>query len=181
MDNSNINNKIILILVILALIVIVAIMTSLNSTPSPQNQVFSDGSVSFNYPANMINSTYNETGVSNDWKKVVYLIGPNVHIAIYTSNKFNDPKSAKEAVILDIKKHSNKVLTSSEEINPNGVLVSRMVNEFTDSNKTRVIIDYQLFFKANGVIYGIDVLGLNSSDWEINETADLLFRTIKVS
>ena len=175
------NNKVVLIIVILALIIMVAIIASLNSNPSLQNHTFSDGSVSFSYPAEMINTTDPGIGVSNDWKNVEYLIGPNVNIAIYTSNSFNDPKSAKEAVISDIKQHSNKVLSSSEEINLNGVLVSRMVDEFTDSNKTRVIRDYQLFFKGNGVIYGIDVLGLNSSNSEVNETADLLFRTIKIS
>ncbi len=166
--------------VIGVLILLVAISGCTNSSQNltSQNRTFSDGSVSFYYPADMINYTSN-IGLVNGWVNVVSLINNNTKIDFSKNPNSTNPRRARDAVSAAVKQNSGRVLSSTDETNPNGVAVFRITTDLYDPNAKTMVRDYQMIFKGNGILYGFDIYGINITDSQIHETSDRVFNSIK--
>ena len=145
MGDKEVKNNNILILGILSLVIIIVIIAGLMSSShnfssltktenlTSQNLTFSDDSISFNYPADMKNSTHGNEIISGSksWIDVGFLSNDNVSISVTKNPKGYDPSSIRADTTASVKQNSGRVLSTTDETNSNGIVVYRSITEMS--------------------------------------------------
>jgi hypothetical protein len=165
---------------ILALVVSMVAISGCTSTQ--KNSTYTDNAMSFNYPADIKNSTVPGSIISagTGWENVAFLHNNKVAIFIKKNKNSNNSTNARDATNIQFKENSGQVLSTTEEINPNGIEVSRSILTLTDPNTDTLLKYYNMFFNDNGVYY-ISVYGNNSTTQQIHETANTVFNSLKTN
>jgi hypothetical protein len=150
-----------------------------NSTPL----TFSDGVINFNYPNDFENSNspMDITSEITNLKAIAYMADSNnIAITLGKNPQATSAAEARDTTIVRVNKISTgKVLSKTTETNPNGVVVEKSISNLQDPTTNKVIRHVNMFFKSNGVVYGITVYGNDSKNQQITETADTIFNSLK--
>lgn len=168
------------VIVGLILIIVISGMSSpLDNTPVTLAPAvnFTDNSITFSYPGDMSNFDFTNTS-DLGMIDVAKLSNQNVLILVsnYPSLK-NAPLRRNLSVSMD-KENSDSILSISDEINPNGILVSKYIAKFGTGDGTQLINYYLFFLDKRGIVYKITVYGDVRNNSQINETATLVFNSL---
>ena len=187
------NNKIGIIGIIGTLILIIAISgctntntNTNNNTSTPQtNNVFKQGNMSFDYPANF--QTANQSG--NDiisggsgWE-TVKVLDNNEGIAIQIQ-KFSGSQTPAQSVMateISVKNNNGTILSTTNQTNPNGVKINGDIHTLTNPEDNTIIRYYEMSFVANGKIYFIQVFGNDNDNSNILKVKNIIYNSLKVS
>lgn len=168
----------------LTLVLIVLASGCTNSTN--ETKTFSDGVMSFNYPADFDNATYS---VYNNSTSSMQLIGKLENTAplrvqdIFVAKNISaiSPTEARDRVVSAVKNTSKaEVVSITSEINPNGVVVEKIIH--TEEVKLGIRARYsEMFFKINDSVYRIMIYGDDTEDKQkvIDNTTNIIFQSIK--
>jgi hypothetical protein len=180
------NCKSLSILGILILMVLSAGCTT--SPPSnytaPSVQTFSDGTISFNYPAGFEVRTprANITSEGTGWQDLTFLANPDqVGIDVRKNPQASSAVNVREGTELAVVEASGTILSTSSEINPQGMVVEKSSSQQVDPYTNQMMRYYDLFFEVNGLVYHISVYGEVAKDPQIQYTADMIFNSLKLS
>jgi hypothetical protein len=161
------------------MIVIVAVSGCTNHSEAAN---FTDGSVSFSYPGDMTNTTSNGNLSGSNWVNIAYIAKSDVYIYVNKNPTLNDQATPRDVINADVQANSGQVLSTTDEVNPNGIEVSRNMVTLTDPSTKILLIYYNFFFKnKSGEVYQITVYGSDSKNSEIRETATQVFNSLKLN
>jgi hypothetical protein len=175
----------------IGILITVVILGGCTTTPTPSNytsspavQTFSDGVISFNYPAGfeVITTRANITSEGIGWQDLTYLENNNDIII----NVRKNPQESSAVIIREgteeaVVEASGVILSSASLINPQGVVVEKSISQQTDPYTKQVLRYYDLFFSVNGVVYHISVYGEVAKDQHIQYTSDMIFNSLTLS
>jgi len=171
----------------LILVVLASGCTSTTPTPSnytaPAVQTFSDGVISFNYPTGFEVRTEraNITTEGAGWQDLTFLANnDNVGIDVKKNPEASSAVIVREGTEQAVLEASGTILSSSSEINPNGVVIEKSTSQQTDPYSNLVIRYYDLFFSVNGLVYHISIYGEVAKDSQIQYTANMIFNSLKL-
>ncbi len=168
---------------IIGIFVLVVSMIGISGcTSSAGNQTFSDNSISFIYPSNMKNTTSSGNIISGaqGWNDVAFLSNGNVYILVAKNPTLTDPSATRDVTGVSVVQNSGKLLSTTDETNPNGVKVYRNIDTLSDPSTNTLLRYYNMFFEdTEGVVYEISVYGDDSKNSQILETANMVFNSLK--
>lgn len=175
---------------ILALVVSIVIIsgctnTSTNTSTSQGNIAFTDGNMTFNYPADF--QTANQSGDpiisgGNGWQ-TVKILGNNQGISIHIQ-KFQGSQTPAQSIIanqISVKSNSGSVLSTTNQSNPNGVEINGDIHTLTRPTDNTLVRYYDMSFVANGKTYFISVLGNDKDNSNILEVKNMIYNSLNVS
>lgn len=179
------------ILAIIGILTLVVFLSGCTSTtPTISNntslnvQTFSDGTISFNYPTGFEIRTEraNITTEGTGWKDLAYLANTDgIGIDVKKNPEASSAAIVRQGTEEGVREASGQILSTTSEINPNGVVVEKSSSQQTDPYSNQLIRYYDLFFSVNGLVYHISVYGEVAKDQQIQNTADMIFNTLKLS
>jgi hypothetical protein len=177
-----------LILAVGMLILVVLASGCASTTPNPFNntipavQTFSDGVISFNYPTGFEVRTEraNITTEGTGWQDLTFLANDNIGIDVKKNPEASSAVIVREGTEQAVLEASGTILSSSSEINPNGVVVEKSTSQQTDPYSNILVRYYDLFFSVNGLVYHISVYGEVAKNPQIQNTADMIFNSLKL-
>ena len=173
------NNNYWILAILGLMIVIVAVSGCANHSEAAN---FTDGSVSFSYPGDMTNTTSTGNLSGSNWVNIAYIAKSDVYIYVNKNPTINDPATPRDVINADVKANSGQVLSTTDEVNPNGIEVSRNMVTITDPSTKILLIYHNFFFKnKSGEVYQITVYGSDSKNSEIRETATQVFNSLKLN
>ena len=163
--------------------VLVSIIFTSGCTSSSTNETktFSDGVMSFNYPADFYNDTKEGNETNSDLMQIISKLKNNYEFRIWViTNKTRiSPTEARNIVVSKLENdNSYKILSTTTETNPNGVIVEKIIytEDYIFGFKKRFD---NMYFKINDVVYGISVYGLDSDEEEMRNIDNIIFQSIK--
>jgi hypothetical protein len=152
-----------------------------------QQNSFSDGSISFNYPAGFENDTSPEVILyrNGSWVDVAFFSNMNgISIDIDKNEQFSGnvyaAMNASENEILRI--DEGRFSSTSAETNPNDIKIFTVITTIRDPFSTEVFKGVDYYFQDNQiVIYGISVYDVESDYQQVKNTGDTIFNSLKLS
>ncbi len=172
---------------IILVIVFGGMFAPLDNTPVALTPAanFTDNSIAFNYPNDMVNDSFATNGSGNGIVYEPSLVNGIVFITISNypilNNYSTNASETKDTFVKDHNGIFEQVLSNSDETNPNGVFISSYIRKYRD-NDGSIWMEYNLLFQDNqGLIYHITVSGDVSKNSQINETATEVFNTLTTS
>lgn len=181
------NYKSLAILGILILIVLIAGCTTTvppSNYTAPSVQTLSDGAISFNYPAGFEVRTQraNITSEGTGWQDLTFLANQDqVGIDVRKNPKASSAVIVREGTEQAVVEASGTILSTSSEINPQGMVVEKSSSQQVDPYTNQLMRYYDLFFAVNGLVYHVSVYGEVAKDPIIQYTADMIFNSLKFS
>ena len=171
----------------MGIIVLIVLASGCISSSTDGTKTFSDGDMSFNYPADFDNGTYSADDINSSLTmqeigKLENTAPFRTHsIMIYRNISAISPAEARDKAVLAVKNMSTgDVLSVNTETNPNGIIIEGITykNEPIVGIKVRFC---EMFFKVNDSVYRISVYGpeTNIGLQNIKSTAAIIFQTIK--
>ena len=183
---KNLNKSNILKIGIVGTIILIVMVSGCTSSSSTETKTFSDGVMSFNYPADFDNETTsgNDTNSSSPVQVISKLKkpAPNIHyISVEKNISAISLTEAKDGIDSVVKNSSTyKFLSSTTETNPNGVVIEK--TSYTDEFLLGTKIRYNdMYFKINDNLYRITVYGpdIGTHAQSIENTTNIIFQSIK--
>lgn len=178
--------KVLPILGIIGILVVVVAMSG--CTSSGGNLTYSTGGVTFNYPDDFKNTTAPASIISgsSSWSAIGYLSNSqNIIIQIQNNPNTDQTLTPSLAIIgeeLSVKQNNGSVLSTTNDTNPNGVVVAGSISTLTDPTSNNLLRYYDMTFSAkNGQIYSITVYGPDSSNSAILDVKNTIYNSLKVS
>ncbi len=162
-------------------IVSIVLVSGCTSSSTNETKSFSDGDMSFNYPADFYNITYSGNEIDSSTMHLIGMLENKDGFTIYVSkNKTKtSPTEAKDGAVSSVKNSSTgKVLYTTTETNPNGVVVEKM------SYTKRGLLIFKgmydsMYFQSNGAVYAIVVSGLDLDKKKLANIDNIIFQSIK--
>ncbi len=174
------NNTILKIGIVGALVSVVLI-SGCTSYSINETKTFSDGDMSFNYPADFYNVTYSGNEIDSSTMGLIGMLENKDGLTIYVCKNKTGTSLAetKEGTVSSVKTSSTgKILSTSTETNPNGVVVEKM--SYTEGGflifKGR---RDSMYFQSNGDVYAITVYGLDLDKKKLSNIDNIIFQSIK--
>jgi hypothetical protein len=171
---------------IVGILILIVSAYSWFGSSTNETKTFSDGAMSFNYPADFDNVSYSADDNSSSSKKLIgklYNSAPfkvqTIWVDKNTSAIF--PTEARDKLISLIKKYpKGELVSTTSETNPNGVVVEKITHtdEIEQGTRSRYI---EMIFKINDTVYGIMIYGDDTKDNQkvMDNTANIIFQSIK--
>jgi len=172
---------------LVGIIVLIVLASGCISSSTNKTKTFSDGAMSFNYPADFNNTTYSENDTNSSspmqvigefestvpFKYQYIMVGKNISAI--------SPTELRNWSVSNLKNSSTGELISiTTETNPNGVVIQKTTytEEFMFGIRTRF---NDMYFKINDTVYAISVYGpdININKQNITETTNIIFKSIK--
>lgn len=176
------NNKILNIGLIIGTLLL--IIFSSGCTSSSMTKKFNDGAMSFSYPNDFQEISSHENKSSNTrWQYIIKLVNNNplnIQVILVDKNTSNtSPSESRDYGVLKVKNLStSEILSISTEINPNGVVVEKSTYKQKGLFGSLAIYN-DMFFKIDDVVYAVSIYGPDSNKQQINNTANIVFKSIK--
>lgn len=168
----------------LTLVLIVLASGCIDSTN--ETKTFSDGVMSFNYPADFDNVTYSVYNNSSSSMQLIGKLENTVPLRvqdIFVAKNISaiSPTEARDRVVSAVKNTSKaEVVSITSEINQNGVVVEKIIH--TEEVNLGIRARYsEMFFKINDSVYRIMIYGDDTEDKQnaINNTTNIILQSIK--
>lgn len=150
-----------------------------------ETKTFTDGVMSFNYPADFDNSSF----VINDSNSSLRVIGKLENTAplkgqvIWVDKNISATSSAetRDKLVSQVQNMSKteKLISISTETNPNGIVVERVIHTDDQVNPGTQIRYNELFFQINDSVYRILISGYEDKQEAIDNTNNIIFQSIK--
>ncbi|MBI4813310.1 MAG: hypothetical protein HY802_02960 [Methanobacterium sp.] len=150
-------------------LILIILASGCISSPTADTKTFSDGFMSFNYPVDFDNASYS---VDNNSSSSMQLIGKLENTAplrgrdIFVAKNISaiSPTEARDRVVSVVKNTSKgEVVSITSEINPNGVVVEKVIH--TEEIKLGIRARYsEMFFKIKDSVYRIMIYGDDTID-----------------
>ena len=176
--------------IIIFLIIFLTFSVFINySTNLNQSNLFSDGSISFNYPGNLKNSSAPEQIISGDvsWVDVIYLHNSVTSIGVQKNPSLDENievirRDSDESIKNSPGQVSTgEVLSQTTETNPNGVKIAKSITTLKDPDNNQILKYIDFYFKDNrGVVYSITIYGYESTYKETQKVSEIIFNSLKI-
>lgn len=165
------------------LIVIVAI-SSCTSQPVA-NSTYTDGVITFQYPADFKNATPQSAVISGskDWIQDLSLANSNnIGINLYKNTNISNSETVNgigQATVTNFKQvSSTNIISSARVTNPKGVELWVIKYTFTDPSTSNMDYAEAGFCIIKGSAYEIVAVGANNSKSDVQQTAQTIFNSI---
>ena len=178
-------NNIILTIGIIGALFSVVLVSGCTSYSTNETKTFSDGVMSFNYPADFDNATTSDMN-STKMQEVSFFKKDSLidslfnkqYISVATNKTEVLGTEARDGTVSKVKNASTgQLLSSTTEINPNGVVVEKI--SFVEEEFGKKAWHCMMYFKIKDTVYGIAVYGPYSNREKITSTANIIFQSIK--
>lgn len=166
---------------IIGILVSVLLVSGCTNSSTNQTKTFSDGVMSFNYPAGFNNVTYSGDTNSSSPMRIIGKVenGNALSIGVGRNISATSPTEVRDRSVLKVKNMSTgEVLSITTETNPNGVVVEKTTYTYEVSIGIRARYE-DMYFKINDAVYAISVGGADSDKQQIINTANIVFQSIK--
>lgn len=176
LKNNNVIN-----LGIIGILLLIVFASGCISSSTNETKTFSDGVMSFNYPG-YFNSTETAETNSSSFQIIASLESRNMlniqFIDVIKNKTDVTVTEARDKSISKVKNDSSsiEILSVTTETNPNNIVVER----YSYVNKGIISETYNImYFKINDDVYGIGVQGPDLFKEKIQNTANIIFQSIK--
>jgi hypothetical protein len=165
--------------------VLIILISGCISSSTNETKTFSDGAMSFNYPADFDNGTYFADDTSLTMQEIGKLENTaplrSHSIMIYRNISAISSTEVRDKAVSAVKNTSTgQVLSVTTETNPNGIVIEETTytDEFVFGTKVRFC---EMYFKINDSVYRISVYGPETRiDLQnIQSTTAIIFKSIK--
>ncbi|AIS33135.1 hypothetical protein BRM9_2335 [Methanobacterium formicicum] len=174
-------NNTILGIGIIGALVSVVLISGCTSYSTNETKTFSDGDMSFNYPADFYNIPYSGNEIDSSTMGLIGMLENKDGFTIYVSkNKTKiSPTEAKDRAVSNVESSlTGKVVSTATETNPNGVVVEKM--SYTKRGILIIKGRYDsMYFQSNGNVYAITVSGLDLDKKKLSNIDNIIFQSIK--
>jgi hypothetical protein len=178
-------NNTILKIGIIGILIFVILASGCISSFNTGTRTFSDGVMSFNYPADFDNATTSDIN-STKMQEVSFFKKDSLFGSLFNKqyiyvarNKTGlSSAEARDGTVSKVKNVSTgQLLFSTTETNPNGVVVEKI--SFVEEEFGKKAWHCMMYFKIKDTVYGIVVYGPYSNREKITSTANIIFQSIK--
>lgn len=171
--------------VAVVIFIIIILVVASNNNTATGNLTYSVDSVSFDYPNNFANSTPPSSDIisgASSWQKVGFLSDDRgTYIEIQKNTAGYTPQGDMLATELSIKENNGSVLSTTNNTNPNNVVVAADIHTMTDPSSNNLLRYYEMYFQdKNGVVYAITVYGDDSDKSQLQQVQQTIFNSLKV-
>jgi len=174
-------NNYILKIGIIGTLVSIILTSGCTSSSTNETKTFSDGVMSFNYPADFYNITYSGNEIDSSTMRLIGLLENKEGLTIYVCKNKTRTSLAetKEGTVSSVKNSlTGKVVYTATETNPNGVVVEKI--SYTERGFLIIKGRYDsMYFQSNGDVYAIMVYGLDLDKQKLASIGDIIFQSIK--
>lgn len=174
------NNNIFKIGIIETLVSIV-LVSGCTSSSTNETKTFSDGDMSFDYPADFYDVDYSGNEIDSSTMRLIGMLEnkDGFAIRVFKSKTRTSPTEAKDVAVSKIENLSNyKVLSTTTETNSNGVAVEKI----SYSESKFLIFNWRhdnMYFQKKGDVYVITVSGLVLDKQKLTDINNIIFQSIK--
>jgi hypothetical protein len=166
---------------IIGTLVSIILTSGCTSSSTNETKTFSDGVMSFNYPVDFYNVTYSGNELDSSTMQLIGMLENKEGLTIYVCKNKTGTSLAetKEGTVSSVENSlTGKVLLSTAEINPNGVVVEKI--SYTERKFLIIKGRYDaMYFQSNGDVYAIGVSGLDLDKQKLASIDDIIFQSIK--
>lgn len=147
------------------------------------HSTFTNGIITFEYPDVFEKIASPEEDIvsgSSNWQEIGnFSFEGRIDIQIAKNSHAKSPITARDDTETGVLMISNgQILTHSTVKNSHGILAQKSIHSLMDPRSKMEIIYNSIFFRARGVVYSINVLGLDLDYELIDITANTVFETL---
>lgn len=146
---------------------------------------FTDGTITFEYPDSFEEplsiSGKDIVSGSPNWQEIAcFSFEGKIEIQVAKNIHAKSPITARDDTETGVLKISNsQILTHSTIKNSKGILAQKSIHSLIEPRSRMEIVFNSIFFRARGVVYSINVVGLELYYELIDITADVIFETMQ--
>ncbi|WP_286244138.1 hypothetical protein [Methanobacterium ferruginis] len=166
---------------IIGTLVSIILTSGCTSSSTNETKTFSDGDMSFDYPADFYDVDYSGNEIDSSTMLLIDMLENKDGLTIYVCKNKTGTSLAetKEGTISSVKNSlTGKIVSTATETNHNGVVVEKI--SYTERGFLIIKGRYDsMYFQSNGDVYAIMVYGLDLDKKKIANIDDIIFQSIK--
>ncbi|MDD3753227.1 MAG: hypothetical protein PHQ17_01545 [Methanobacterium sp.] len=157
------------------------LLSVFTSSSTNGTETFSDGDMSFNYPADFYDINYSGNEIDFSTMRLIAMLEnkDGFTMWVFKNNIRTSPTEARDLAVSKIKTlPKRKLLSTTTKTNPNGVTVEKI----SYSERKFLILKGRydnMYFQRNGDVYAIIVSGLASDKQKLTDIDNIIFQSIK--
>lgn len=174
-------NNYILKIGIIGTLVSIILTSGCTSSSTNETKTFSDGVMSFNYPADFYNINYTGNEIDSSTMRLIGMLENKDGFTIYVcknKTKISLPEANEKTISKVESLFTGKVISTATETNPNGVVVEKIIYTKRGFLIFKGRFD-SMHFQKNGDVYAIMVSGIDSDNQQLTNMDDIIFQSIK--